>query len=121
MEISKEEIKRVKENMRRQKEYDKKFSQLPEVKEQSLIFKSWITLSTFGYAEVKDNVGYVWCPIHKRLEKVTLECGLEVSKAIELLTEEICKHAEEVKKAREKAGLKLDLIPYTETNNKEAR
>ena len=99
------------ERMRKTIEYDRekwrRIAKTPEAKTQALMFKSWVALSSYEYAEVKGNLGMVWCPIHNRLEKVTLECGLTVDKAIEMLAEQIPEHSKEVKKAREKVEAEM--------------
>jgi len=56
-----------------------KWRRLRETKEyqiQGKMFESWVALGAIGYAEIRNNVGFVWCPIHERLEKLQLECGL---------------------------------------------
>lgn len=113
MEIPKEEIERVRENLKRTNEYNRKFKELPEVKEQAKIF-----LNYMAHCGLLNVLGSARCPsCGKGYENLVWKCcGLSVEDAQELLTEKVPKHAEEVKKARERIGLKLNLIPYKRKN-----
>jgi len=76
---------------------------------QAKLFKSWLTLGAVNYAEIEDGIGLVWCPVHERLERIQLECGLSPIEAANLLAEKIPEHAKEVTRVRKQIEKEMNL------------
>jgi len=107
MEIPKSEIERVKENLRRQDKWFNQLSQLPEYKEQGKIFKNWV-----AHINLLSYISEARCPTCK-INKLTWDCcGLTIQDGLDILREKVPEHAEEVKQARKRANIELDLIPF---------
>jgi len=100
--IPPEEAEQLRKTLEFDREKWRRVAETPECKTQALMFKSWAAMASFGYAEVKNGHGFVWCPIHRQLEKIILECGLEVDKAVDALSKQIPEHAQKVAKVRKK-------------------
>lgn len=107
MEIPESEIERVKENLRRQKEYFAKLRELPEFQEQAKRFKNWSAhVGVIGYVQV------MRCPKCGQHDTLVWSCcDLSVEEALELARKKTEDGGIETKRARIEAGIKLNSIP----------
>ena len=103
--IPPEEIKRIRENLQRQKTFNKLLSETPEFKEQARIFMVWVSLA--GVPEVK-------CPVCDK-GKLAFSCGHgNVEGALKLARDMVEEHSKETKRVHEeleKRHPELQMIP----------
>lgn len=112
MEIPKSEIERFNENMRRTEEYIKRLRELPEIQKQAELFRSWSALvGVLGYLpDLK-------CPRCDEGGILTWSCcNLPLSESLDLARNRVEENAEKVKIARDKAGIKNELIPFSRSH-----
>jgi len=111
MKIPESEVKRVKENLKRQKTMNDLLSATPEFQEQARLFRTWVALC--GIPEVK-------CPVCAE-GHLTFSCGHgDVEGALVLARNMVQEHSKEAKRVREKIEQEypeLELVPLPRDDN----
>jgi len=93
-------IEEIKKRLSLMREEFSKLHKTEAFKEQGNMFSSWVSLAS---VPIK-----VYCPIHKKYEKIVLECGLDVETTIDKLVDEIEKNYKNVK--REHQRIKQEMV-----------
>lgn len=94
------EFEEIKKRMSLMKEEYRRLHETKVFKKQGAMFKSWVSLASVPTK--------VYCPIHKKYEKIVLECGLDIETAEGKLVEEIEKNYKKVKKEHQR--IKQEMI-----------
>lgn len=94
------EIEEIKKRISLRKEEYGRLHKTEVFRKQGAMFKSWVALASVPTK--------VYCPIHKKYEKIVLECGLDIETAENKLVEEIEKNYKKVKKEHQR--IKQEMI-----------
>ena len=93
MQLNEVEVKRIQENLKRQKEMNKLLSETPEFQEQARIFMTWVALA---------NVPYVKCPVCNE-GVLTFTCGHGDAKGVlKLARDMVVEHSRETRRVHAK-------------------